>query len=205
MFDDIYKTIGEMSEGLFKDKGSRFISQLYPVNSEEEIKNILASLKKEHYNATHHCYAYTLGHVGVPAYRINDDGEPSGTAGRPIYGQLLSHQLKDVLAVVVRYFGGTKLGVPGLINAYKTATQLAIQDAIIIDKTIKDVYCVTFEYAFMNDIMQLLKKEYVSIKNNDFAENKYRLEFEVVRSKSDEIAGAFKTSQHGKLTFIRTY
>lgn len=204
MFDDIYKTIDTMSESVFKDRGSRFIGLLYPVSSEEEIKTILAALKKEYYSATHHCYAYTIGQVGTPTFRINDDGEPSGTAGRPIYGQLLSHELKNVLAVVIRYFGGSKLGVPGLINAYKTTTQLAIQNAQIVEKEIRDVYCVKFDYLQMNEIMQILKMNSVSIRSNDYQEDKYAIEFDVIRSKSDEIAHLLRSVQNAYLHFLMT-
>lgn len=205
MFDDIYKTIEKMSEAVFKDRGSRFICQLYPVISEEDVKTILACVKKEHYNTTHHCFAYTIGHVGVPAYRINDDGEPSGTAGRPIYGQLLSYELNDVLAIVIRYFGGTKLGVSGLINAYKTVTQLAIENASIVERKIKDVYKVVFDYIYMNEIMQILKKDFISIRKNDYMNNDYSIEFAVLRSKSDEIACSLKATRHCKLWFVQTF
>ncbi|MDY0014901.1 MAG: YigZ family protein [Bacteroidales bacterium] len=204
MFDDIYKTIDEMSESVFKDRSSRFIGLLYPLSSEEEVKSILSGLKKEHYNATHHCYAYTIGHVGPPAFRINDDGEPSGTAGRPIYGQLLSYELKNVLAVVIRYYGGTKLGVPGLINAYKTTTQLAIQNARILEKTIKDVYKLHFDYLQMNDIMRMLKMNDISIRKNDYQDDKCIIECEVVRSKSDEVAYQLKTMQDVEVFFLKT-
>ena len=118
---DTYKSIGAPSEGLFKDNGSRFIARAYPVESEAEIKEIVAALKKEYHDARHHCYAYRLGLDGEP-WRANDDGEPSGSAGRPILGQIDSAGLSDILVVVIRYFGGIKLGIPGLIRAYKTST-----------------------------------------------------------------------------------
>jgi len=193
-----------MSESVFKDRSSRFIGLLYPLSSEEEVKSILSVLRKEHYNATHHCYAYTIGHVGIPAFRINDDGEPSGTAGRPIYGQLLSYELKNVLAVVIRYYGGTKLGVPGLINAYKTTTQLAIQNARILEKTIKDVYMLRFDYIQMNDIMRMLKMNDFSIRKNDYQDDKCIIECEVVRSKSNEAASQLKTIQNVEVNFLKT-
>ncbi len=204
MFDDIYKTIDEMSESVYKDRSSRFIGFLYPLSCEEDVKSILSGLKKEHYNATHHCYAYTIGHVGPPSFRINDDGEPSGTAGRPIYGQLLSYELKNVLAVVIRYYGGTKLGVPGLINAYKTTTQMAIQNARIVEKTIKDVYELHFDYVHMNDIMRILKMKDISIRKNDYQNDKCIIEYEVIRSKSDETTSLFKAMQNVNVIFIKT-
>ena len=121
MFDDTYKTIAEVSEGIYRDKGSKFIAIAMPVESELEIKNKISEIKKQYFDARHHCYAYILGY-NKEAYRINDDGEPSGTAGKPIHGQLLSKDLTNILVVVVRYFGGVKLGVSGLITAYKEAT-----------------------------------------------------------------------------------
>ena len=199
-----YKTIEEKSEGVLKEKGSRFISLIYPVTSEEEVKKIMASIKKTYYNATHHCYAYTIGHVDSPLYRINDDGEPAGTAGRPIYGQLLSYELKDVLAVVIRYFGGTKLGVSGLINAYKTATQIAIENATIVEKSIKDKYEITFNYDLMNEVMRIIKKEYCTIYNMDFNNNQYIITFDVNRSKRDETIDLINNITHSQLLFIET-
>ena len=199
-----YKTIEEKSEGVLKEKGSRFISLIYPVTSEEEVKQIMASIKKTYYNATHHCYAYTIGPVDSPLYRINDDGEPAGTAGRPIYGQLLSYELKDVLAVVIRYFGGTKLGVSGLINAYKTATQIAIENATIVEKSIKDKYEITFNYDLMNEVMRIIKKEYCTIYNMDFNNNQYIITFDVNRSKRDETIDLINNITHSQLLFIET-
>ncbi|NLJ82112.1 MAG: YigZ family protein [Bacteroidales bacterium] len=201
---DTYKTISKKSEGLYRDKGSRFISFLYPVQSEEEIKNILSAIKKEYYNATHHCYAYTIGHVDIPEYRMNDDGEPSGTAGKPIYGQLLSYDLKDVLAIVVRFFGGVKLGTSGLINAYKTATQIAIENASIVERKIKNSYQISFDYLYMNEVMQILKKDYVSIKKNDYIEDAYCLEFDVILSKSEEVIASLELIEKSKITFLKT-
>lgn len=204
MQDDIYKTIEKVSEAQYKEKGSRFIALLYPVKSEDNVKNIIHNLKKEHYDATHHCYAYTIGHIAEPSYRINDDGEPSGTAGKPIYGQLLSFDLKDILAVVIRYYGGTKLGVSGLINAYKTATRMAVEDAYIIEKTINNLFQIRFDFVSMNEVMQVLKKEYISIKRNDYVENQCLIEFEVIRSKSEEIVHLFSKLHTTGLSFIKT-
>ena len=130
---DAYRSIAARSEGLFKDNGSRFIALAYPVETEEEVKDIVAGLKKEYHDARHHCYAYRLGYKG-DRFRANDDGEPSGSAGRPILGQIDSMGLSDILVVVVRYFGGIKLGIPGLIRAYKTSTADALAQAEVIDK-----------------------------------------------------------------------
>ena len=132
---DEYLTIVKSSEGLYKEKGSKFIALAFPVKTEEELKAIQLRLRKEYHDARHHCYAYRIGTSNM-VYRTNDDGEPSGTAGKPIYGQIQSFQLTNILVVVIRYFGGTKLGVPGLIRAYKTATQDVFQNADIKLKTI---------------------------------------------------------------------
>ena len=132
MLDDTYKTIASTSEGIYKEKGSKFLAFAIPVVSEAEIKEHIDKIKKEYYDARHHCYAYILG-ADKATYRINDDGEPSGTAGRPIHGQLLSKDLTNTLVVVVRYFGGIKLGVSGLITAYKAATKDALDNAVVIE------------------------------------------------------------------------
>ena len=131
---DTYKSIPGSAEGLFKDNGSRFISFAFPVETEDEVKEIVGRLRKEYHDARHHCYAYRLGYLG-DRFRANDDGEPSGSAGRPILGQIDSRGLSDVLVVVVRYFGGIKLGIPGLIRAYKTSTAEALDKAGAADKT----------------------------------------------------------------------
>jgi uncharacterized YigZ family protein len=167
LFEDTYQEISEPSEGLFKDRGSKFFAHAYPVWSEDDIKLALDELKKKYYDARHHCYSWVL-HPDKSAYRMNDDGEPSSTAGRPIYGQLQSYNLTNILVVVVRYFGGTKLGVPGLINAYKTAAKEALENAEIIEKLIKDVYQVEFAYPDMNIVMKILKDEELDQFEQDF-------------------------------------
>ncbi|MDX9797522.1 MAG: YigZ family protein, partial [Bacteroidales bacterium] len=139
MFDDTYLTIEDRAEGVYKEKGSKFISLAFPITTQEEIKEIVKDIKKEYFDAHHHCYAYILGH-DKSVFRMNDDGEPSSTAGKPIYGQLLSRDLTNVLVVVVRYFGGTKLGVSGLIQAYKQASIDVLDNAKIIERTIDEVY-----------------------------------------------------------------
>ena len=153
---DAYRSIAARSEGLFKDNGSRFIALAYPVETEEEVKEIVAALKKEYHDARHHCYAYRLGYRG-DRFRANDDGEPSGSAGRPILGQIDSLGLSDILVVVVRYFGGIKLGIPGLIRAYKTSTADALSQAEVIGKVAGKTFRVTFGYLSMNDVMKALK------------------------------------------------
>ncbi|MBQ3766341.1 MAG: YigZ family protein [Bacteroidales bacterium] len=153
---DAYRSIAARSEGLFKDNGSRFIALAFPVETEEEIRDIVAALKKEYHDARHHCYAWRLGYKG-DRFRANDDGEPSGSAGRPILGQIDSLGLSDVLVVVVRYFGGIKLGIPGLIRAYKTSTADALTQAEIVEKVAGKTFRVTFGYLSMNPVMKVLK------------------------------------------------
>ena len=202
MFDDTYKTITARSEGVYKEKGSKFIAVALPVTSEAEVKDQLALLRKEYFDARHHCYAYILG-FDKSAYRINDDGEPSGTAGRPIHGQLLSKDLTNTLVVVIRYFGGTKLGVSGLINAYKTSTKEALDNANIITKIVEDVYEIHFDYLQMNDVMKILKDENLHQFKQQFEET-CGLQFSVRKNDSDKIYTAFTKLQGLTIKFIRT-
>lgn len=153
---DSYLTIAEPAEAIYKERSSKFLTYAYPVESEEEIKELLDALRKEYYDATHHCYAYRLGPQGE-TFRANDDGEPSGTAGKPILGQLLSADLTNCLVVVVRYFGGTKLGVSGLIQAYKESTADVIAVSKIIEKTVDRIIKVDFSYISMNGVMRIIK------------------------------------------------
>ena len=154
--NDTYKSIASQGKGVYKELGSKFLAFAYPVETEEEIKDILACLKKEYFDARHHCYAYRLGLDGEK-WRINDDGEPSSSAGRPIYGQILSNELSDILIVVVRYFGGVKLGIPGLIRAYKSAAQDAIASVPAVEKVAGEFFNIEFDYLRMNDVMKVLK------------------------------------------------
>ncbi|MHA4895683.1 IMPACT family protein [Pedobacter sp. PWIIR3] len=158
LFDDTYKTLTSAAEGLFKDKGSKFIGYAYPILAEAEVKELVAALRTEHAKARHFCWAYRLT-ADRSIFRIQDDGEPSGTAGRPILNAMLSADITNTLIVVVRYFGGTLLGVPGLINAYKTAAVDAIANGDIVTKTIDDVYEIHFSYTAMNDVMRIIKDE----------------------------------------------
>jgi uncharacterized YigZ family protein len=158
LFDDTYRTIEKPAEGIYRDRGSKFLAFAYPITADAEIKNILANLKSEHPKANHHCWAMRLG-IDRSVFRVNDDGEPSGTAGRPILNTLLSRDLTNIVVVVVRYFGGTLLGVPGLINAYKSATIDALDKTAVIEKTVNDVYLVEFDYQQMNDVMKIIKDD----------------------------------------------
>lgn len=162
LFNDTYKTITKPAEGVFRDRGSKFIGYAYPIRSEEEVKGIIQQLKSEHPKARHHCWALRLS-PDRNVFRINDDGEPSGTAGRPILNTLLSQDLTNVLLVVVRYFGGTLLGVPGLINAYKTAAQKALTTAEVIEKTVNDQYQLRFDYLQLNAVMKVIKDEEIAV------------------------------------------
>ena len=155
---DTYKTITALAEGIYTEKRSKFIAMALPVRTLEEIKEHLEKYQKQYYDARHVCYAYMLGHERKD-FRANDNGEPSGTAGKPILGQINSNELTDILVVVVRYFGGIKLGTSGLIQAYKAAAVEAISAAEIVEKTVDDDVEVVFEYPFMNDVMRIVKEE----------------------------------------------
>ncbi len=185
---DHYRSVSAPSKGTYKDKGSRFLAFSFPVESESDVKKHLSQIKKEYYDARHHCYAYRIGYDGA-SWRINDDGEPSSTAGKPIYGQILSHQLSDILIVVVRYFGGIKLGVPGLIKAYKSAAQDAIANASIIEKIATLSYCIDFEYERTSMVMKLLKDANLTPSRQKFDTN-CRIEVKVPLSETDN----FKTN-----------
>jgi len=164
-----YFTLAEQSigEGLFKEKGSKFLSFAYHVKTEEDVKNYLAQLKKKYFDATHHCYAYQLG-VELVYQRANDDGEPNGTAGLPILNQIKSKKLTYTLVVVVRYYGGTKLGASGLVSAYKTATQLALDNATVIEKMLTKTVHIEFDYLAMNEVMKVIKDEELKILAQNF-------------------------------------
>jgi uncharacterized YigZ family protein len=157
MDSDFYNSIEKPSIAEFKDKGNKFIAYVFPITDVNQFKENLAAIKKEHPKATHHCFAYRLGLDGN-SFRVSDDGEPSGSAGRPILGQIDSKQVTNVLIVVVRYFGGTLLGVPGLINAYKTVAALALQVTPVVRKPVEVNYTLQFDYTIMNDVMTIIKQ-----------------------------------------------
>ena len=188
--NDSFKTIETESQGHFRDKGSKFLAFLYPVSSEEEIKRILSRLKKEHHSARHHCYAWRLGTETI-TYRANDDGEPSSTAGKPILGQLQSFDVTQVLLVVVRYFGGTLLGVSGLINAYRSAAADALKNATIIEKMIENKYFIDFTYNELNEVMQIIKQENLNILQTRF-EERCRILFSVRKSEAQNAEQIFQ-------------
>ncbi|HEX8609296.1 MAG TPA: YigZ family protein, partial [Pedobacter sp.] len=203
LFEDTYLTIQQPAEGLFKDRGSKFHSFVFPVTTEEEVKNHLSTLRKEHHSANHHCYAFRLG-ADKSAFRANDDGEPSNTAGKPILGQIQSKDLTNILIVVVRYFGGTLLGVSGLITAYRQAAAEVISNSVIIEKTVKDEYELKFDYLQMNDVMKIIKDENLIIQSQNF-ELSPTLTFSVRKSNSVKIYDMLKKLNGTQLTYIKTF
>jgi uncharacterized YigZ family protein len=161
--NDTYKTISCASEEvLYKEKNSKFFGYAFPVCNEEEIKEHLDRLRKEHFSARHWCYAYQIGTEKIQ-YRANDDGEPNNSAGMPIYGQIQSFEVTNIVVVVVRYFGGVKLGVGGLISAYKTAAQMALENSEIVEQTINKFFTISFGYAYMNKVMRIIKEKNLQI------------------------------------------
>lgn len=202
MFEDTYLTISKPCEGLFKDKGSKFFAFAFPVISEDEIKKYLTDLRKVHFNARHHCYAFRLG-ADKQAFRANDDGEPTYTAGKPILGQIQSKDLTNILIVVVRYFGGTLLGVGGLINAYKQAAADALQNSTIIEKTINDIYELKFDYLQMNDVMKIIKDESLEVCSQNFELN-CSLSFSVRKNNSNRVYEQFSKINNLKILYSTT-
>jgi len=203
LFSDTYKTIAAESKGLFKDRGSRFIAIARPVSSQEEIKTVLEDLRKEYHDARHHCYAWMLT-PDRQAWRVNDDGEPSGTAGRPIMGQINSRELTNIVVVVIRYFGGTLLGVSGLINAYRSAAEDALANARIIEKHVTESWLVTFPYTSMNDVMKVLKDEGCGQHAHDYTGEKCSAEISFRASKADLITGRLQKIAGITLSWLRT-
>lgn len=199
---DTYKTLKTHSDGLYKDKGSKFIALAYPVSSEEEARERLAEAKNTYHDARHHCYAWVLGYQ-QENWRINDDGEPSGTAGKPIHGQILSAGLTNILIIVVRYFGGTKLGVRGLINAYKGAAKEAIDNNRIQKKTIRKYYRLSFGYPSMNDVMRILKEHNLPQHGHDF-QLSCTLDFSVRLNEADNIEVQFGKLKDVTMEFLYT-
>lgn len=197
LFSDTYKTIESEAQGLFRDRGSRFIAVAIPVNSQEDIKSRLAELRKEYHDARHHCYAWMLA-PDRQAWRISDDGEPSGTAGKPILGQINSRELTNVLVVVIRYFGGTLLGVSGLINAYRAAAADALNNAKVVEKHVCQRWAITFNYISMNDVMKVLRDE--DCRQSEHAYNGSDVTMEIIfrASLSPQVTGRL-----GKITGLQ--
>jgi uncharacterized YigZ family protein len=202
LFEDTFKTIRTPAEGIFKDRGSKFLAYAYPIEHENEVKPLVENLKKEHFKAVHHCYAYRLG-LDRSNFRVNDDGEPSGTAGKPILNTLLSQDLTNILVIVVRYFGGTLLGVPGLINAYKSATIEALAVADKIEKTVNDVYNVSFEFVQMNDVMKVVKEFSLKIRNQTY-DNQCTIELEFRKTLTNQVIGKLEKIDGIVVEFLMT-
>lgn len=202
LFEDTYYTINDTAEGIFRDKGSKFIAYAYPFKDENKLKEIIAELKSLHPKARHHCWAYRLS-PDRSVFRVNDDGEPSSTAGRPILNALLSKDVTNILVVVVRYFGGTLLGVPGLINAYKTATQEALEAATIVEKTVNDVYQIDFEYLAMNDVMRVIKDENLTVLEQQF-DNACTMTVEMRKMQVNAFVQKMEKIEGAQITYLRT-
>ena len=188
---DTYKTIevpGE--ETLFKEKNSKFFGYAFPVHSEEEVKTILEQVKKQHFSARHWCYAYQIGTGKNVYFRANDDGEPNNSAGMPIYGQIQSFDVTNILVIVVRYFGGVKLGVGGLVTAYKTSAQMALETSEIVEKTIDTHFLIRFDYKNMNKVMRVIKEKNINIVNQTL-ELDCLIEISCRLTQSEEIFNAF--------------
>lgn len=203
MESDSYTTIKSSSQGIYKDKGSRFIAFAYPVSNQEEIKPIIDNIRKEHHDARHHSYAYMIGFERT-IWRANDDGEPSGTAGKPIMGQINSFGLTNILIIVIRYFGGTLLGTSGLINAYKTAAYEAIKNSEIVECTIKDYYKIEFPYSSMNKVMKVLKDDNISQTDQVFGlDCSINISFRLAMK--ENVLKKFSTIENIRLMYIETH
>lgn len=188
---DTYKTIevpGE--ETLFKEKNSKFFGYAFPIHSEEEVKTILEQVRKQHFSARHWCYAYQIGTGKNVYFRANDDGEPNNSAGMPIYGQIQSFDVTNILVVVVRYFGGVKLGVGGLVTAYKTSAQMALEASEIVEKTIDTHFLIRFDYKNMNKVMRVIKEKNINVVNQTL-ELDCLIEISCRLTQSEEIFNAF--------------
>ena len=195
---DYYFTIEQPSVAEYKDRGSKFTAYAFPIETEEEFKKHLQILKKEHTKAVHHCFAYRIGFTGNQ-FRANDDGEPSGSAGKPILGQIDSKQLINVCIIVVRYFGGALLGVPGLINAYKTVSALVLQTVPIVQKPIMLAYFIQFDYNLLNDVMQVLKQCQCLVKSQEI-DMFSGIKFHIPKHREDETVFRLKEIRNAELS-----
>ena len=200
--DDTYYMLATRGEGLYKEKGSKFIAETFIVMSEDEAKEAVASVKKNYFDARHHCYAYMIG-PDKKTFRSSDDGEPSGTAGKPILNQILSKDVTNVCVVVTRYFGGQLLGVPGLINAYKTSAREALDNCTVVEKTIDEVYSLEFDYPLLNEVMRILKDENLEQQNPKFELRCY-LEISIRQSDSDRIVEKLKRLYGVTVKYLKT-
>lgn len=202
LFSDSFFTVSQPSEGIYKDRGSKFLAFVYPVKSTQDVKEKLTFLRKEHPSAVHHCYAWRLG-ADKSAFRTNDDGEPSGTAGKPIYSQILSKDLSNVLIVVVRYFGGSLLGVPGLINAYKSAAAEALANNKVMEQHILEEYSIVFDEDNISQVMHLLKTHDANIISRNY-DNKHILVYRIRKQLALALEEKLKTLYKTTLTYLQT-
>lgn len=200
--EDAYLTISKLSEGIYKEKGSKFLAFACPIYSEDDFKEFIQQLKNDYHDARHHCYAFRLG-LTENEYRYSDDGEPNNSAGKPIYGQLLSNNITNVAVVVVRYFGGTKLGVGGLITAYKEATADAIRNANIISKTVDHYYQLLFDYPVMSEVMNFIKLHQLNVSHQVF-EHSCLIEFNIRITEAENIITELEKIEGIQLKLIKT-
>lgn len=199
---DTYLTISSSSQGIYKEKGSKFLAFAFPIFSEEEFKTHLTQLKKDYHDARHHCSAFKLG-LTENEYRFSDDGEPNNSAGKPIYGQILSKNLTNVGIVVVRYFGGIKLGVGGLVTAYKEAAADALNNAEIKEQTINNFYQITFDYGVMSEVMNFIKKHELLVSKQVF-ETSCLIEFNIRQNKAGFVVNEFEKMDGLEIEFVKT-
>ena len=203
LFTDTYKTIGSYGQGIFRDKGSRFLAFAHPITSINQVKNLIDSYRKEYHDARHHCYAYMYGY-DKSTWRSNDDGEPSGTAGKPILGQINSNDLTNIFVLVVRYFGGTLLGVSGLINAYRSASADAINNSEIIECIVRDYFKIRFNYINMYEVMKIMKDENLQQSDQSFGID-CSLKVGIRISRRDQLVSRFTAIENLKIDFIERY
>jgi len=202
MFTDTYKEIDKPSQGTYHEKGSKFISYCYPIYSDSDIKEKIDDIKRIENSANHYCYAYVM-YADKSAHKVNDDGEPSSTAGKPILGQINSHELTNILIVVVRYFGGVKLGIPGLIRSYKNAAKDGINNANIITKHIQEIYSLRFKYEQMNNVMMIIKEYKLEIIHRDL-NIESNITVKIPKNISDTIVKRLKENYSVIIKYLKT-
>jgi uncharacterized YigZ family protein len=198
-----FKTIKDKSQGIFKEKGSKFFAYCYPVNEEGQINEIISQIKKQYHDARHHCYAYCIG-INSEKQRANDDREPTNSAGQPILNQILAKGLTNILVVVVRYFGGKLLGVGGLINAYRSATEDALNRAELVKHYLRDVYEIEFGYPYLNQIMKIINMPAIDIMNQTFKKDQCRIKFAILKHSFTNILESFNSFENIELKYLKT-
>lgn len=202
LFDDTYKVIEAPVSSIYKEKGSKFLAFAESVFDQADAMNIVNKYREQFHDARHHCFAWAIG-PSRESQRMNDDGEPSGTAGRPIFGQILSFDLTNIVIVVVRYFGGTKLGVSGLITAYKTAAREALASAVIITKTVNEIYEILFDYPETNEVMRAIKENDLKIIKSEYSE-KCRILFSIRKNNAETASKQIALINNVNINYLRT-